>query len=93
MNWGRAERETGRVLRALDTEDLHDHLDAIRGHLQELSHAASRTAHQQLGRAREFAVESAHDAEETMKDHLAASLVLALSLGVAIGYLIRRETE
>jgi hypothetical protein len=37
-----------------------------------------------------MASEAAHEAEETMKDNLAASLVLALGLGVAIGYFISR---
>jgi hypothetical protein len=33
------------------------------------------------------------DAEELMKDHRAASLILALGLGVMVGYMIRRSTE
>ena len=35
----------------------------------------------------------AQEAEELMKDNLAASLVLALGLGLVVGYLIRRSTE
>jgi hypothetical protein len=37
-----------------------------------------------------MAAEAARDAEETMKDNLAASLLLALGLGVAVGYFISR---
>lgn len=44
-------------------------------------------------RARNVAVEAAHEAEEAMKDNLAASLILALGLGVLVGYIIRRSTE
>ncbi len=93
MNWGRAERETGRVLKALDTEDLYDQLDSIRDSLKGLSRTFGKNAHHQLDRARDYASETAADVEDAMKDHLAASLVIALGLGVAIGYLIRRETE
>jgi ElaB/YqjD/DUF883 family membrane-anchored ribosome-binding protein len=93
VSWGKAERETGRLSQALDINDLHDQLDTIRGHLKELSHAFSRTTHHQLGRARAFASETAHDAEDTMHDHLAASMLVALGLGVLVGYLIRRGTE
>jgi ElaB/YqjD/DUF883 family membrane-anchored ribosome-binding protein len=84
VSWGKAERKTGRLSQALDS---------IRGHLKELSHDFSRTTHHQLGRARAFASETAHDAEDTMHDHLAASMLVALGLGVLVGYLIRRGTE
>ena len=36
---------------------------------------------------------TAHEAEELMKDNLAASMVVALGVGVLVGYLIRRGTE
>lgn len=51
-SWGKAERETCRLLQPLDINDLHDQLDTIRSHLKELSHAFSRATHHQLGRAR-----------------------------------------
>jgi hypothetical protein len=93
MNWGRVERETSRVVKALDAEDLYHQLDSIRDQLKGLSRTFGTTAHHQLDRARDYASETAADVEDAMKDHLAASLVVALGLGVAIGYLIRRETE
>jgi hypothetical protein len=37
--------------------------------------------------------DTAHDAEATMKDNLDASLILALGLGMLIGYMIRRSSE
>jgi ElaB/YqjD/DUF883 family membrane-anchored ribosome-binding protein len=46
-----------------------------------------------LGPARGRALDTAHEAEELMKDNLAASLVVALGVGVLVGYLIRRGTE
>jgi hypothetical protein len=86
-SWGKAERGTGRLLQPLDINGLHDQLDTIRSHLKELSHAFSRATHNQLGRARAFASEAAHDAEETMHDHLAASMLVTLGLWRARGLL------
>jgi hypothetical protein len=43
--------------------------------------------------ARDSAAETWEDAEEAMKDHLAASLLLAIGLGIVVGYFIRRGTE
>jgi len=42
---------------------------------------------------RDYASEAAQEAEELMKDNLAASFVLALGIGLVIGYLIRRSTD
>ena len=83
VSWGKAERKTGRLSQALDI---------IRGHLKELSHD-SAGPHTTSSGARAFASETAHDAEDTMHDHLAASMLVALGLGVLVGYLIRRGTE
>jgi hypothetical protein len=49
-------------------------------------------ASRQFGRARDFASDAAHDAEEAMKDNLAASLILAVGLGIIVGYLLRRSS-
>jgi hypothetical protein len=65
----------------------------LRGYIAELSSGVGKNASRQFGRARAYASDAAHDAEETMKDNLAASLVLALGLGVIVGYFIRRGTE
>ena len=40
-----------------------------------------------------YALDRAYEAEELMKDNLAASLVVALGVGVLVGYLIRRGTK
>ncbi|MCK4276126.1 MAG: hypothetical protein KAX78_06410 [Phycisphaerae bacterium] len=87
--WG-LERKPSRFARDLDLGDVHDQLDALHGFVQELSRDVGQDARSSYGRARDMAAEAARDAEETMKDNLAASLLLALGLGVAVGYFISR---
>ena len=55
--------------------------------------ARDRGASRQFGRARDFASDAAQEAEQAMRDNLAASLILAVGLGVVVGYFIRRGTE
>jgi ElaB/YqjD/DUF883 family membrane-anchored ribosome-binding protein len=93
LSWHRAERRTPRLLKDLDIEDLHDQLDSLRSYVNELTGTAGRSASRNYGRARDYATEAAHEAEDLMKDNLAASLVLALGLGLVVGYFIRRGTE
>lgn len=94
MNWGKAENKASKFLKELDAEDLHDQLDAVRSYLADLAGSLGSVANRQWGRARHRAAGlSAHEAEEIMKDNLAASLVVALGVGVLVGYLIRRGTE
>jgi len=93
VSLARAERKAARFVKDLDIDDVYDQLDTLRGYLNELSQSMGKGAGRQFGRARDFASETAHDAEEAMKDNLAASLVLAVGLGVIVGYLIRRGTE
>ncbi len=81
LSWPRAERKASRLFKDLDIEDLHDQLDSLRAYVHDLSPGAGTQASRGLGRARHFASDAAHDAEEAMKDNLAASLVLALGLG------------
>jgi hypothetical protein len=89
----RTESKAARFVKDFDIDDLHDQLDTLRAYVHELSHSAGRNASRQFGRARNVAVEAAHEAEEAMNDNLAASLLLALGLGVLVGYIIRRSTE
>jgi hypothetical protein len=93
VSWSRAERKAGEFIKELDTDDLYDQLDNMRTYLKELTGAFGKIANRQWGRARGLAVDTAHDTEDFMKDNLAASLILALSLGVFIGYMIRRGSE
>ena len=94
MSLARAERKATRFVKEnLDIDDLHEQLDNLRGYLQELSASMGKGASRQFGRVRNFASDTAHDAEEAMKDNLAASLILAVGLGVLLGYFLRRGTE
>jgi len=92
-NWGRAEGKASRFLKELDAQELHDQLDAVRNYLQDLTGSFSKIANRQWDQARGRAVNRVQEAEELMKDNLAASLVVALGVGVLVGYLIRRGTE
>ena len=93
VSWSRAERKAGEFIKELDTDDLYDQLDNMRTYLKELTGAFGKIANRQWGRARGLPVDSAHDTEDLMKDNLAASLILAVGLGVFIGYMIRRGSE
>ena len=93
-NWGRAaESKASKYLKELDTQDVYDQLDAVRDYLGDLTSSFSKIANRRMGHARGRALDTAHEAEELMKDNLAASLVVALGVGVLVGYLIRRGTE
>jgi hypothetical protein len=90
----RAERKAARFVKdKLDIDDLHDQLDSLRAYVHELSASVGKGASRQFGRARDFASDAAHDAEEAMKDNLAASLILAVGLGIIVGYLLRRSSK
>ncbi len=93
VNRGTAQRESARLLKTLDADDLYDQLDTIGAYLKQLTNAVGKTANRQWGRARHLMADTAHDAEGTMKDNLAASLIIAIGLGVAIGYLFGRSSE
>jgi hypothetical protein len=94
VSLARAERNASRFVKEnLDIDDVYEQLDSLRAYVQELSSGVGRSASRQFGRARDFASEAAHDAEEAMKDNLAASLILALGLGIVVGYFLRRGTE
>jgi len=82
-----------RAKHTLDIDDLYDQLDSLRSYVQELSASMGKSVSRQYGRTRDFASETAREAEEAMKDHLAASLILAIGVGIVVGYLLRRGTE
>jgi ElaB/YqjD/DUF883 family membrane-anchored ribosome-binding protein len=94
LSLARAERKAARLVKDhFDVGDLHDQLDALRSYVNELSASAGKSASHQFGRARDYASDAAHEAEEAMKDNLAASLLLAVGVGVVVGYFLRRGTE
>jgi F0F1-type ATP synthase assembly protein I len=94
LSLARAERKAARFVKdKVDIDDLYDQLASLRSYLNELSASVGKDASRQFARARDSASEAVHDAEEAMKDNLAASLILAVGLGVLIGYFLRRGTE
>ncbi len=94
ISWAGAERKAARLLKGnLDIDDVYDELATLRNSVRALSARAGHSASRGYDRARNSAVETWDDAEEVMKDHLAASLILAIGLGVAVGYFLRRSTE
>jgi hypothetical protein len=96
VSLARAERKAARFVKDvkdLDVDDLYDQLDSLRDYVRELSQIVGKRASHQYGRARDYASETAQEAEDLMKDNLAASLILALGLGLVVGYFIRRGTE
>jgi hypothetical protein len=94
VSLARAERKTARFVKDnLAIDDLYDQIDSLRDYVQELSASAGKTASRQFSRARALASGAAQEAEETMKDNLAASLILAVGLGMLVGYFLRRGSE
>jgi ElaB/YqjD/DUF883 family membrane-anchored ribosome-binding protein len=93
LSLAKAERKAARLVKDFDVGDLYDQLDALRSYVNELSTSAGKSASHQFGRARDYASEAAREAEETMKDNLAASLLIAMGVGVVVGYFLRRGTE
>jgi hypothetical protein len=92
LGLAKAERSASR-LKDLDIADLQDQIDTLRDYVHDLTTSVGRGASRHYGRARDFASEAAREAEEAMKDNLAASLVLAVGLGILVGYFIRRSTQ
>ena len=82
----------GRLLKEVDVKDLLEQLDAVRDYLRDLT-ASSKIANRQWRGTCDLALSPASDAEEMMKENLAASLILAIGIGVLIGYMIAHRTE
>lgn len=93
VSLAKAERKAARLAENLDIDELYDQLETLRGYVQDMSTSVGKSANRQFGRARDYASEAAQEAEEVMKDNLAASLILAVGLGIVVGYFIRRGTE
>ena len=94
LSLARAERKASRFAKDnVDIDALYEQISTLRDYVTELTSGTARGASRQFGRARDFASDAAHEAEDAMKDNLAASLILAVGLGVVVGYFIRRGTE
>jgi hypothetical protein len=91
LDWTKAYPRSGRFLKELDSDELYDQLNTIGAYLNRLTAAFGKTAKRQWGSALDRAIDAVHDAEGTMRDNLTASLLVAIGLGVALGYLIGRS--
>lgn len=93
VSWSGAERKSSGFLKEVNVADLYDQLDTVGAYLKELTGALGKLANRQWGRARHLVADTARDAEETMEDHLAASLIIAIGVGILLGYMIGRATK
>ncbi len=75
--------------RYVDPEELYEQLAHLRGQLRELSEHAGKLAGSRSRQARTYAAERIDDAEEVVKDNMAASMLLALGLGLLVGYFLK----
>jgi ElaB/YqjD/DUF883 family membrane-anchored ribosome-binding protein len=89
-NW---DRETARLLKKIDIPELSDQLDTVRDYLQELTSSFSKIANRQWRSTRDRTLDRVQETSEIMKDNPAVSLVMALGVGLLIGYLIRRGSN
>ena len=88
-NWDRE----GERLKKIDIPDLSDQFDVVRDYLQELASSFSKIASRRWRNARERSLDTMEGTSEIMRDNPAASVVMALGVGLLIGYLIRRGTD
>jgi ElaB/YqjD/DUF883 family membrane-anchored ribosome-binding protein len=93
MSWVDRGRDAGRYLKEVDVKDLQERLDAVRDYLGDLTGVFRKIANRQWGTARGRAIDTVQEAEEMMRDNPGVSLVIALGVGVLVGYLLRRGTE
>jgi uncharacterized protein YjbJ (UPF0337 family) len=71
-------------------EDLSAEIDAIRADIQSLSSTVSRIANKQLNRAQDKAVETAHQAEELIRQNPLSAIAIAFGFGFLYGVFTRR---
>jgi ElaB/YqjD/DUF883 family membrane-anchored ribosome-binding protein len=96
VNLGRAERKAAKFVKDvkdLDIDDVYDELDGLRAYVNDLSRSVGKSAKSGYKQARHVASDAAQEAEEAIRDNLAASLILAAGLGVIVGYLIGRSSD
>ena len=71
---------------------MSDQLDFVRDYLQELASSFSKIANRQWRNTRDRTLDTVEGTSEIMKEN-PASLVVALGVGLLIGYLIRRGAD
>ena len=90
-NWIKAARSES--LRATDIDDIAQGLSAAAAYLGQLTHVVGERTNKTFDQARDVVSDAAHDAHETLRDNVLASLVLAAGVGLVIGYLIGRGSD
>jgi len=80
-------------LKELEVKDFQKQLDSLRGYLSDLTDSFSKIASRRWRDVRGRVSDTAEETETIMQENLAASLVVALGVGILVGYLIRRGAE
>lgn len=80
-------------MKEIEVKDIQEQLESLRDYLGDLTASVSKIANRRWRDARGRAFDTAQEAEAVMKENLAASLVVALGVGILVGYLIRRGAE
>jgi ElaB/YqjD/DUF883 family membrane-anchored ribosome-binding protein len=80
-------------LKELEVKDIQKQFDALLGYLGDLTGSISKIGNRRWRDVRGRAFDTAEEAEAIMQENLAASLVVALGVGILVGYLIRRSTH
>jgi ElaB/YqjD/DUF883 family membrane-anchored ribosome-binding protein len=96
VNMSKAEQKAARLVKDvkdLDIDDLYDQLDGLRGYVNDLSRSVGKSARRGYKQARHIASDAASEAEDAIRDNLAASLILAAGVGVIVGYLLGRSND
>jgi hypothetical protein len=93
MSWVDRGRDAGRSSREIDVKDLQEQLDSVRDHLRDLTASFTQGGQSPMGPRARARPRHGQEAEDLMKENLVASLVVALGLGILVGYLIRRGAE
>lgn len=88
LGWN--ERKSSRYI---DPEDFYDQLDSLRSYMKDLTRSVSKSTSRGASAARTHVVDTAEEAEELMKDNLAASMLLAAGIGVVVGYFLGRISD
>ena len=81
---------TKRSPRTANPEDLASQIEAIRAELQNLTSTVSRVASQQMSRAQEMALDTARDAEDSIRRNPFTAVAIAAGLGFLLGVFTRR---
>lgn len=74
----------------LDTYELAEQIEAIRADLQSLTSTVGHIANTQLGRGQDKVMESANQAEETIRQNPLSAVAIAIALGFLFGVFTRR---